>query len=202
MVGTGDKAQESTFTKAIDDWITVVNSHNGDSEKKETAEQQAKKIRTEERVGDNVIPRMGHKRPYSSSSSENPEETQANIPPSIPSHSVSITPALSTASCSERRPPKRPRRTQQSSTTTTDDTGIRGLGTALTKYIEVLTARRQNEGGSKDIGVAERAAERAAERKVERAKDSEILDRLNRLEQSMSAILQALERREKERKRI
>jgi len=34
MLKTENKDQESTFTKAIDDWITVVNSHNHDSEKK------------------------------------------------------------------------------------------------------------------------------------------------------------------------
>jgi len=110
MLETGDKDQESTFTKAIDDWITVVNSHNHDSEKKkETAKQQAKKIQTEERVRDNLMQRMGHKHSYSSSFSsfisfsEDSEETQTSIPPSIPFRSTSITSAVSTASCSEQQ---------------------------------------------------------------------------------------------------
>jgi len=92
-------------------------------------------------------------------------------------------------------------------TATIDDTGIRGLKTALTKYVKVLTARSQHQSESEDMRVAERAAERVAERAAERTaertaestKDSEVLGRLNRLEKGMSAILQALERREKKR---
>ncbi len=47
--------------------------------------------------------------------------------------------------------------------------------------------------------VTERATERTAERMTESMKDSEILSCLNRLEKDMSAILQALKRKEKKR---
>jgi len=109
MLETENEDQESTFTKAIDDWITVVNSHNHDSEKKkETVKQQAKKIQTEERVRDNLMQRMGHKRSYSSffssiSFSEDSEKTQTSIPPSIPFRSTFITSAVFTAFCSEQQ---------------------------------------------------------------------------------------------------
>ncbi len=106
MLKTENKDQESTFTKAIDDWITVVNSHNHDSEKKKkTVKQQVKKIQTEERVRNNLMQHMGHKHSYffffSSfiSFSEDSEETLTSIPPFIPFHSTFITSAVSTVFC-------------------------------------------------------------------------------------------------------
>jgi len=84
-----------------------------------------------------------------------------------------------------------------------DDTDIKGLKTALTKYVKVLTAQSQHQSRSEDMRTAERAAERVTERMTERitesVKDSKILSCLNRLEKDMSAILQALERRKKKR---
>ena len=88
-----------------------------------------------------------------------------------------------------------------------NDTDIKGLKTALTKYVKVLTAQSQHQSESEDMRVAERTTERVAERVAERTtermtesvKDSEVLSCLNRLEKGMSAILQALKRKEKKR---
>ena len=100
---------------------------------------------------------------------------------------------------------------QQSLTATINDISIKGLKTALTKYVKVLTAQSQHQSRSKDVGatervtermterVTERTAERMTERMTESVKDSKVLSCLNRLKKDMSAILQALKRREKKR---
>ncbi len=218
MLETGNKDQESTFTKAIDDWITVVNSHNHDSEKKKkTVKQQVKKIQTEERVRDNLMQHMGHKHSYSFffssfiSFSEDSEKTQTSIPPSILFCSTFITSAVFTASHLKWQHSKWPCWMQQSLTATINDISIKGLKTALTKYVKVLTAQSQHQSRSKDVGatervtermterVTERTAERMTERMTESVKDSKVLSCLNRLKKDMSAILQALKRREKKR---
>jgi len=143
MLKTGNKDQESTFTKAIDDWITVVNSHNHDSEKKKkTVKQQVKKIQTEERVRDNLMQHMGHKCSYFFFFSsfilffEDSEKTQTSIPPSISFCSIFITSAVFTVFCSEWWHLKQPCWMWQSLTVIIDDIDIKGLKTALTKYVK------------------------------------------------------------------
>jgi len=211
MLETGDEDQETTYTKAIDDWIKVVDTHTDEkTRKKQTAKEEARKIQTAEKTRDNLMRRMGNKRSYASSSSsssfmssEEPEEIRIDSPslnpPSIPSHSASITPAPFTASNSDRRRSKRTRRIREPKTTADNDsTGVVGLGTALTKFVEVLTAWSQQQSGSERMGEAE-PTERVERTEEAREEDSEVLGRLDRLEKGMSAILQALERREKER---
>jgi len=212
MLGTGDEDQETTYTKAIDDWIKVVDTHTGEkTSKKQTAKEEARKIRTAEKTRDNLMRRMGNKRLYASSfsssssvvSSEEPEEIRMDSPslnpPSISSHSASITPAPSIASNSDRHRPKRTRRIREPKTTADNDsTGVVGLRTALTKFVEVLTARSQQQSGSERIGEVEPTG-RVERTEEAREEDSEVLGRLDRLEKGMSAILQALERREKDR---
>ena len=195
MLKTENEDQKSTFIKAIDDWITVVNSHNHDSEKKKKiVKQQIKKIQTEERVRDNLMQHMGHKCSYffffSSfiSFSENLKKTQTSIPSSILFCSTFIISAVFTVFCSEWQCLKQPHWIQQLLTVTINDTSIRGLKTALTKYVKVLTVQSQHQNKSEDMRAAERTAERVTKRMTERTaesvKDSEVLSCLNRLEKT------------------
>ena len=211
MLETENKDQKSTFTKAIDDWITVVNSYNHNSEKKKkTVKQQVKKIQTEERVRNNLMQHMSHKHSYSFFFSsfisffEDSEKTQISIPPFIFFCSTFITSAVFTVFCLKQQCSKWPCWMRQLLTVIINDTDIKGLKTALTKYVKVLTVWSQHQSRSKDIRMTERVTERVtkrtAKRTAESVKDSEVLSCLNRLEKGMSAILQALKRRKKKRK--
>jgi len=51
MLKTGDKNQKTTYTKAIDDWIKVINTHTDKkTRKKQTAKEEARKIQTTEKT--------------------------------------------------------------------------------------------------------------------------------------------------------
>jgi len=211
MLKTGNKDQKTTYIKAIDDWIKVIDTHTDKkTRKKQTVKEEARKIQTAEKTQDNLMQCMGNKCSYTSFFSsfffmffEESEEIQIDSPslnpPSIPSHSASITLAPFTAFNLDWRCSKWTWRIQEPKTTADNNsTDVVGLETALTKFVKVLTAWSQQQSRSEQMRKAE-PTERVKRTEKAREKDSKILSQLNRLEKRMSAILQALERREKER---
>jgi len=158
---TEDEDKESTYTKAIDNWIKVINSHGTEVEKKkDLTKKEVRKIRKTEKTRDNLMHRMGKKQNYfsfsslsSSDENNNTKEASFNSPamksPAVkssavesPSCSQFITPAVSTASNSDRRPLKHVR---QSRPFNDDASSLQGIGLAVTKYVEVLAAQQAME---------------------------------------------------------
>ncbi len=65
MLETGDKDQKTTYIKAIDDWIKVINTHTDEKiRKKQTVKEEVKKIQTAEKTQDNLMWRMSNKHSY------------------------------------------------------------------------------------------------------------------------------------------
>lgn len=68
-LATGDEDKESTFIRAIDEWIQVVDTHNVKTDnKKETAKKVAKKIWKVEKLRDNLLLHFNDKKNFFSSS--------------------------------------------------------------------------------------------------------------------------------------
>ena len=67
MLEIGDEDKESTYTTAMDDWITAVEMLGTETNnKKETARKLAPKVGKGKKVWDNLMRRMGNKWRYSS----------------------------------------------------------------------------------------------------------------------------------------
>jgi hypothetical protein len=66
-VKTDNKDQKTTYIKAIDDWIKVINTHTSEKiRKKQTVKEEVRKIQTTEKTQDNLMQCMSNKRSYTS----------------------------------------------------------------------------------------------------------------------------------------
>jgi len=213
MLKTDDKNQKTTYIKTIDDWIKVINTHTDKKiRKKQTVKEEVRKIQTVEKTQDNLMWCMGNKHSYAFFFSfffffmffEESEEiwidSSSLNPFSILFHSASITSALFTVFNLNWCHSKQTQQIQKLKTTADNNsTGVVGLEMTLMKFVKVLTAWSQQQSGSKWMRKAE-STERVKRTEKTREKDLKVLSWLNRLKKKMSAILQALERREKKRK--
>ena len=104
MLKTGNENQKTTYIKAINDWIKIVNTHTDEKiRKKQTVKEEVRKIQTAEKTWDNLMWHMNNKHSYTFFFffffffifSEESEEIQIDLSSlnssSIPSHSVFIT---------------------------------------------------------------------------------------------------------------
>ena len=208
MLKTGNENQKTTYIKAIDDWIKVINTHTDKKiRKKQTVKEEVRKIQTTEKTQDNLMWCMSNKHSYAffffmffKESEEIQIDSSSLNSSSIPFHSASITSAPFTAFNSDWCHSKWTWQIQKLKTTADNNfISVMGLRTALTKFVKVLTAQSQQQSRLKWMKKAE-STERVKRTEKTRKKDSEVLSWLNRLKKRMSAILQTLKRRENKRK--
>lgn len=213
MIGTGDEEDENTYTRALDDWMKVVDTHDNEAtKKKDTAKQQANKIQKEEKIRDNLMQRMGKKRSYQTSSESSSESGSEEIEmdsPSLPtqSRSASRTPTASIRSNSEHRPKRaRQYRPSRLGAADSDPMGVAGLGAAMLRFVEVMTA--QEEAEQRQRGRRRQAGQQQQQEEEEEATKRAITankaapsqaERLDNLEKNVSAILSLVTKMGKEK---